>query len=230
VERRRRRRGARGQGLRHHPEPSKEDAAATGAPPRLRPHDYINVAALPAQLRPAGLASPQPRAFPSSAPSVSTAIAVPVSFPCAAGVADEPPVATLGTLPFRPPCHFSCRSPSRRFKPRKRRRPRRRVVLRARDAGASRTARPRRGPGLPGPARVRARPCRGTRPCPPSARHAQPRHGLAVRVRPRDAAATSRSRRGQAVATFSRAPFGCPHQHTPSAPHVHTHTLSPHWI
>jgi hypothetical protein len=184
-----------------------------GASPRLRPYDDTDAAAHPARHRPADLTSPLPRAPPSSAPPVSTAAAS--LLPCAAGNADDPSVASprVFPLPIRSLCRFLCRSPTRRrLSPLPPSPHRCCVVPRAQDAGAPCTARPRCGPGKPGPACVRVHPCRATRLC-PQPRHAPPQPCRARRTR--DMATTSRSRRGQAFGAFPRAPFGCPHTHTP---------------
>jgi hypothetical protein len=82
---------------------------------------------------------------------------------------------------------------------------------------------------------VRAHPCREHKPCcRPSARPspcpgpASPCQcpGLAVRIHPCDAAATSRSRRGQVVGAFPRAPSGCSRSHTHRGATAPTRTRS----
>jgi hypothetical protein len=196
-------------------EPSEEDdaVAATGAPPSLRPNDDIDAAARPARPRPTGTDPPPHQASSlASKPSVSAAAASPSLFPTAAGDADEPSVAN----PRDPPPSLSALVPLLVQEPDAPppSRPaaavalRRRVVPRARDAGASRTARPRRGPGQPGPAHVRAHPRREAKPCPRLAAslldHTEPE-----RVQPRHAYATaspcaSTPRCGRDVAFVSR--------------------------
>jgi hypothetical protein len=103
---------------------------------------------------------------------------------------------------------------------------RRRVVPRARDAGAPRTARPPRSPGKSGPACVRAQPRREAELCPCLAmpRH-DPHHGLTVRGDP-----ATRPRRRVRVAAkplghFPEHPPDARHTHWPSL--THTATLSP---
>jgi hypothetical protein len=140
--------------------------------------------------------------------------------------ADEPSVVTCRiSLPSGRRAVLSCRGLTRRFAPRSRRRL---------TAAAS-----CREPGMPVPraqhGHAAALGCQDPRACVRAlaakpdrarllARHAQPRHGLAVRVHPRDAAATSRSRRGHVIEAFSQAPSGCSHSRT----RAHTHTRLPH--
>jgi hypothetical protein len=171
-----------------------EKAVAAGAPPCLRSNDDPDAAARPAQPRSA-CADPSLRQGPCQQARGEVHRRRSFSSPTAAGNADDPSVANprdplplLASVPLlvqgpvAPSSSPQLPSPLRRH-----------VVPRAWDAGAPRTVRPRRGPGMPGPAHVRAHPCRETSrapalPC--------PHHGLAVRDDPRDVAATSRSRHG----------------------------------
>jgi hypothetical protein len=101
---------------------------------------------------------------------------------------------------------------------------RRRVVSRARDAGASRMARPRRGPGNPGPARVLAHPRREAEPCPSLA---VPRYDPATAL---PCAATTRRGRDANTWAFPQAPIGRT-PHTLALTHTHDHPEPElHWI
>jgi hypothetical protein len=97
--------------------------------------------------------------------------------------ADEPSVANPRTpSPIRPLCRLLCRSPiAPPVFPAAAVALRRRVVPRARNAGASRTAWPRRGPRVPGLAHMRAHSslCLGPRP-PPCRRRAATLGGQGV--------------------------------------------------
>jgi hypothetical protein len=96
------------------------------------------------------------------------------------------------------------------------------VVSWARDAGAPRTAQPRRGPRKPGPVCMRAHPRREAEPCPASPCRAMTPPWLYRARRPCDTAATSRSRRGQALWAFPRAPTGrTPHTLARTQTHGH---------
>jgi hypothetical protein len=188
--------------------PEEEDTAAT---PELHragaPIVFTSAAVLPARLRPTGFDPPPHQPLSPSAPPVRIATAIPLFPPYCQrepSAADEPTVAShRTTFPFRPPCHlflqepdappFSLLPPSPRH---------RRIVPRARDAGAPRTARPRRGPGKPGLARL----------------------NLAVHAHPRDVAFASRpSRWGFSPSTLRVLTL----THTLRRHGAHTHTLTP---
>jgi hypothetical protein len=81
-----------------------EEENTTATPERLHragaPIVFIDAAARPARLRPAGLTSPLLQHPPSSAPTVSSVAAVPILSPTAAGVAEEPSVENPRHHPF----------------------------------------------------------------------------------------------------------------------------------
>jgi hypothetical protein len=182
-------------------------------PPELHqagaPYDDFDAAAHPARPGPA-CTSPPPRQVTRQRALGELYRRRSLSFPSAAGEAEEPSVANpRDPLPFRPPCHLFVQEPDAPPSPPLPPSPhRRRVVPRARDAGAPRTARPCRGPRMPGPARVRARQRREAKPFPRLAaslldqskpEHAQPRHACATA-----SPCASTPRRGRDVAFASR--------------------------
>jgi hypothetical protein len=173
--------------------------------------------------------------------------------------ADEPSVANPRTpSPIRLPCRLLCRSPvALPVFPAAAVALRRRVLPRARNASASRTARPRCGPGVLGLARVRAHLslCLGPRP-PPCRRvsdEPRPWEARASRVRTHEQPYTARacipscrtpltmpspspsSRRSLAHAgastAYRRAPRVRLHTHIPTVPtHTCPHPRMLHWI